>query len=81
MPIQFPATRWSLIARLPAQPQQISVVIAHYADAIGAYLHRRLVNEHRDRVDDIVQDALLDLMRKPEVIAQARPGSGSRFRY
>ncbi len=81
MPIEFPATRWSLIARLPTQPQQVNVIIGLYADAISKYLHRRLASEHRERVEDVVQDVLLDLMRKPELLAKAQPGSGSRFRY
>ena len=81
MPVDFPATRWSLIARLPDQPQQVAVLVGLYADAVGEYLRRRLVAEHRDRVDDIVQEVLLDLLRKPEVLARAKPGSGSRFRY
>ena len=78
---EFPATRWSLIARLPDQPQQVGTLIALYADAIGAYLHTRLAGEHVERVDDIVQDVLVDLLAKPEVLAKAQPGQGSRFRY
>jgi RNA polymerase sigma factor (sigma-70 family) len=81
MTIAFPATRWSLIARLPDQPHEAAVIIGLYADAIGAYLHRRLASEHTERVDDVVQDVLLDLMKKPELLARAQPGSGSRFRY
>ena len=81
MPIEFPSTRWSLIARLASQPQQVNVIVGLYADAIGGYLHRRLAAEHHDRLEDVVQDVLLDLMRKPEVIAKAQPGSGSKFRY
>jgi RNA polymerase sigma factor (sigma-70 family) len=81
MPVDFPATRWSLIARLPDQPQQAAALIGLYADAVGEYLRRRLSGERRERVDDVVQDVLLDLMRKPELLARAAPGSGSRFRY
>jgi RNA polymerase sigma factor (sigma-70 family) len=81
MTITFPATRWSLIARLPDQPQQVAAVVGLYADAVGEYLRRRLASERRERVDDVVQDVLLDLMRKPEVLARAQPGQGSRFRY
>jgi RNA polymerase sigma factor (sigma-70 family) len=81
MPIEFPATRWSLIARLASQPEHITVIVGLYADAISVYLHRRLAAEHHDRLEDVVQDVLLDLLRKPEVIAKAQPGSGSRFRY
>lgn len=78
---EFPATRWSMIARLPDQPQQVGPLIGLYADAIGAYLHTRLTGERVERVDDIVQDVLLDLLAKPEVLAKAQPGQGSRFRY
>lgn len=77
----FPNTRWSLIAALPHQPQQVGTLIAIYADAIGAYLHTRLVGERVERVDDIVQEVLVNLLGKPEVLAKAQPGQGSKFRY
>ncbi len=80
-PSTFPATRWSLIARLPGQPQQISVLIGLYADAIGTYLARKLVGERQDRIEDVVQEVLLDLLGKSDILAKAQPGSGSRFRY
>lgn len=79
--LAFPATRWSLIARLPEHPQQVAVLIGLYADAIGAYLARKLAGERQDRIDDTIQEVLLDLLAKPEVLARARPGSDSRFRY
>lgn len=81
MPVEFPATRWSLIARLPDQPQQAAALIGLYADAVGEYLRRKLMGERSERVDDVIQDVLLDLMRKPELLGRAAPGSGSRFRY
>lgn len=77
----FPNTRWSLIATLPGQPHQVGTLIGIYADAIGAYLHTRLVGERVERVDDIVQEVLVDLLGKPDVLAKAQPGQGSRFRY
>ena len=77
----FPATRWSLIARLPEHPQQVAVLIGLYADAIGAYLARKLAGEKQDRVEDTIQEVLLDLLGKPEVLAKAQPGSSSHFRY
>lgn len=77
----FPATRWSLIARLPEHPQHVAVLLGLYADAIGAYLAQRLIGEQRDRIEDTIQEVLLDLLGKPEVLARAQPGSGSRFRY
>lgn len=79
--ITFPATRWSLIARLPEQPQQAAALIGLYTDAIGGYLALKLAAERAERLEDIVQDVLLDLLGKPEVLAKAQPGSGSRFRY
>ncbi len=79
--VSFPATRWSLIARLPEHPQQATVLIGLYADAIGGYLALKLIGERAERLEDIIQDVLLDLLGKPEVLAKAQPGSGSRFRY
>ena len=79
--LTFPATRWSLIARLPEQPQHVAVLIGLYTDAIGAYLARKLSDEKPERIEDVVQEVLLDLLGKPEVLAKAQPGSGSRFRY
>lgn len=79
--IDFPVTRWSLIARLPGQPQQVAALIGLYADAIGAYLAVKLTGERRERIDDIIQEVLLDLLGRPELLSQAEPGSGSRFRY
>lgn len=81
MPIDFPATRWSLIARLPGQPQQASVLVGLYADAIGAYLQIRLAGEPPERVADIVQEVLLELLGRPEALAHAQPGPDSRFRH
>ncbi len=79
--VTFPATRWSLIARLPEHPQHVAVLVGLYADAIGAYLAMKLSGERRERIEDTVQEVLLDLLAKPEVLAKATPGSGSRFRY
>lgn len=81
MPIDFPATRWSLIARLPDQPHQASTLLGLYVDAIGAYLRMRLTGERPEQVDEIIQDVLTDLLSKPEALTKAKPGSGSRFRY
>jgi len=81
MALDFPATRWSLIARLPGQPQETAVLVALYADAIGAYLQAKLPDERSDRLEDVIQEVLLNLLGKPEALARAQPGSGSRFRY
>lgn len=77
----FPRTRWSLIAALPGQPKQIGTLVAIYAEAVAAYLRSRLVGERSDRVEDVIQEVLVDLLGKPEVLAKAGPGDGSRFRY
>ena len=81
MTVDFPATRWSLIARLSDQPQQASTLVGLYVDAIGAYLHMRLIGERPEEIEDIIQDVLTDLLANPEALAKAKPGSGSRFRY
>ncbi|MCK6491459.1 MAG: sigma-70 family RNA polymerase sigma factor [Planctomycetes bacterium] len=80
-PSVFPATRWSLIARLGDQPQQVAVLVGLYADAIAAYLAGKLAGERPERIDDTIQEVLLDLLGKPELLARAQPGSGSRFRH
>ena len=77
----FPATRWSLIARLPDQPQHIGLLLELYADTIGTYLAMKLRTERPERIQDVVQEVLLDLLSKPEVLSRAQPGEGSRFRY
>jgi RNA polymerase sigma factor (sigma-70 family) len=81
MPVEFPATRWSLIARLPDQPQQAGALLALYADTIGAWLAMKLRGEHPERIQDVVQEVLVDLLGKPEVLARANPAEGSKFRY
>lgn len=81
MGIEFPATRWSLIARLPDHPTQASTLIGLYVDAIGAYVQMRLAHERPEQVEDVIQEVLTDLLAKPEALAKANPGSGSRFRY
>ena len=77
----FPPTRWSLIARLGDQPEAASAVVARYADAVAAYLQGKLPDLAAERRDDVVQEVLLDLLRRPEVLARAQPGPGSRFRH
>ncbi len=78
----FPATRWSLIARLTEQPEAVREVVEIYADAVARYLVMKFPREHgAGRLDDVVQEVLLALIEKPEVLARARRGDGSRFRY
>lgn len=79
--IAFPPTRWSLIARLPGAPEQTAAVLGLYSDAIGAYLAAKLVGEAPERVEDVVQEVLLGLLARPEALARAQPGAGSRFRH
>ncbi len=78
---EFPATRWSLIARLPDQPQAAATLLGLYVDAVGVYLTGRLRGEQVDRIDDVVQEVLVQLLERPQLLAQAQPGEGSRFRY
>ncbi|MFM2091358.1 MAG: hypothetical protein RLZZ127_1847 [Planctomycetota bacterium] len=79
--IAFPATRWSLIARLPDQPEAAGVLVGLYADAVATYLRLKFSHEAPDRVEDAVQEVLLHLLARPEVVAKAAPGPGSRFRH
>ena len=81
MAIDFPATRWSMVARLEGGPQEAAPLLALYADAIGAYLRAKLADERPDRIEDVVQEVLLGLLHRPEAMARAAPGAGSRFRH
>lgn len=76
----FPDTRWSLIGRLGAG-DDARLLVATYADAVGRYLRVRLAGYEPGVVDDVVQEVLARLLDHPEVLAQARPGPGSRFRH
>ncbi len=80
MDATFPETRWSLIRRLDAQGGDTAVVlVACYADAVARYVRARLAgNAH---VDDIVQAVLQHLLERPDILAQATPQPGSKFRY
>ena len=75
----FPETRWSLIGRLGLQPAEAAVVMELYAGAIAQYLRFKLPQE--GDLEDIIQEVLVHLFEHPELMASARPGSGSRFRY
>lgn len=78
-PAAFPTTRWSLLAHAHSGP---SALIELYADAVAAYLGHRLADRlpASDR-DDVIQDVLIHLLERPELLAQAKPGEGSRFRH
>jgi DNA-directed RNA polymerase specialized sigma24 family protein len=79
MPASFPDTRWSLIARSGGGAGEL---LALYADPVARYLAQKFPDAARDgRLDDIVQEVLLWLATHPEVLAQAQPGPGSRFRW
>lgn len=81
-PHGFPDTRWSLINRLTSDPDQVGLLVELYADGIARYLDSRFPSERlRGHRDDLLQEVALDLLRKPEVLARARAGEGSRFRY
>ena len=80
---QFPATRWSLIRSLgTGSDLAIQELLQHYAPAIEIYIRRRLSNEAPLGImDDIVQDVLLDLFKRQDVLARAQSGEKSHFRY
>jgi RNA polymerase sigma factor (sigma-70 family) len=78
----FPDTRWSLIARLPGEPGQAMVLVELYAEAVASYLRTRLAGEAEPaRIDDAVQEALVELLERPGLLARARPQPGGRFRW
>ena len=60
----------------------IQRLLEDYAPAIEIYLRRRMANEaNRESIDDIVQEVLLELFNKQDVLAKAQQGDKSRFRY
>src|SRR3954463_10723845 len=78
----FPDTRWSLIGRLAENPEQASVVIDLYADSIARYLRLKFPREQTGTgSDDLCQEVLLWLLQHPDLLAKAKPGEGSKFRY
>lgn len=81
LPVPFPATRWSLVGRAAAGSEAAAAVVETYAGAIAAYLRLRLGDVAGADLDDVVQDVLAHLLANPEVVAAAKPGAGSRFRY
>jgi DNA-directed RNA polymerase specialized sigma24 family protein len=80
--IEFPNTRWSLIARLAQDAGGHATLVELYAPAIARYLATRFPSENKQGIlDDIVQEVLIDLIERPALFSSARPGAGSRFRY
>jgi len=77
----FPDTRWSLIGRL-GEDGVAPLLVERYARGVDRYLRLKLPGEAaRSDFDDIVQDVLIHLLERPDVLAQAKPGVGSRFRH
>ncbi len=77
----FPATRWSLVQRLDQTVSHAGVLIERYVPAVRAYLRMKFPIENRDGVDDLLQEVLLALMERPEVLAKAARDPGRPFRY
>ncbi len=82
MSIRFPDTRWSLIRRIGDRPEDAAIVVDLYCDSIVRYLHLRLGGHAGSAdIDDVAHEVLLHLLEHPQVLTEARPGAGSRFRY
>ncbi len=77
--IAFPATRWSLVGRAPTG--DVGTLVELYADCIGRYLRLRFPEVGGADLDDLVQDVLIHLLERPDLLAAARPREGGRFRY
>ncbi|HYE04835.1 MAG TPA: hypothetical protein VEL07_04860 [Planctomycetota bacterium] len=78
----FPDTRWSLIGRLAEHPDQAAMVVDLYADSVARYLRLKFPREAiGSAFDDLCQEVLLWLLQHPDLLARARPGEGSKFRY
>lgn len=78
----FPHTRWSLVARIGNDPSGLHELLSLYAPAIARYLAQKFPNENASgQLDDVVQETLVALLERPELLARAKPAEGSRFRY
>lgn len=77
----FPATRWSLVARCGDDGGAATALVERYADAVHRYLGGKLPDLDPALLDDLVQEVLLALLQRPEILARARAGGDSRFRY
>lgn len=78
--IPFPPTRWSLIGRAGTSTG-ISELIERYADCLARYLHLRFPRETPTERDDVIQEVLVHLLEHPELLANATPRDGGKFRY
>ncbi len=82
MSLSFPATRWSLIGRLGETPEATAILLELYFDSIARYVRMRFPDEARTGdLDDVVQEVAIHVMERPDLLAGARPGLGSRFRH
>ncbi len=88
--VPFPPTRWSLIDRIrggagdgagDGQIQGLGELVGRYADCLARYLRIRFAHEDRTDLDDVIQEVLVSLLEQPELLSQARPREGGRFRY
>jgi len=78
--IPFPPTRWSLIGRADTSTG-ISELIERYADCLARYMHLRFPRENHTERDDVIQEVLVHLLEHPELLANATPRDGGKFRY
>lgn len=77
--IPFPPTRWSLVGNAPTG--DAGALVERYADAIARYLRLRFPELPAVDFDDLVQEVLMHLLQRPELLAEASPRNGGRFRY
>ena len=78
--IPFPPTRWSLIGRA-STGSGTAELLERYADCLTRYLHLRFPREDATDRDDVVQEVLVHLLERPELLAGASPREGGKFRY
>lgn len=79
LPAAFPTTRWSLLAHTG---DGTAALVELYAEAVAAYLRHKLADRlPASDLDDVAQDVLIHLLEKPDLLTQAKPGDGSRFRH
>ena len=77
--IPFPPTRWSLVGNAPAG--DAGALVERYADALARYLRLRFPDLPAADFDDVVQEVLMHLLQRPDLLSGASPRDGGRFRY